>query len=462
MIFKCERNERNKKPDSEEDTKKSQGQIRNITNSEIINQKNKIFVATSDIEDNKNEPSTLIEPIKPLARKPNPFYVYPPDSINSNFSNTNNKNMNHIFDIGALHNINSKESKIELQLENEKNKDKNNIINLDKPNVIVGNNALTHKRKRNEEKVNKSRKEKKKTKEKEQKEKEIKEKNKEKVRKIFNNKTFSDIKSNGINKRFDIINDNISPLSSFTSPQRKKNSQGTRSATNNNYINRLITPRNSSHNQTHPQLTAEAQARKDLENKLVNSYDHENPQYKRRKIKIGMNHNIDMYEYQDRYTNQINFDEDEIERNDLKQVYSCSQNPLSNSEINNYLKKARLFWNYKNPLLEKELCSDFFEECDKVLGKKKFSEKFKNRIKKLIKELKNLVRRGVDLNCHFDEMALKMLHICQYKQKVALLFLYLQLNPFIEEVEEGFKSDITFFQSEIMSVINEGDYELDE
>ena len=43
------------------------------------------------------------------------------------------------------------------------------------------------------------------------------------------------------------------------------------------------------------------------------------------------------------------------------------------------------------------------------------------------------------------------------KTNVALLFLYKGLNPFIEEVEEGFKHDIYFFQDEIYSFINNGD-----
>ena len=39
------------------------------------------------------------------------------------------------------------------------------------------------------------------------------------------------------------------------------------------------------------------------------------------------------------------------------------------------------------------------------------------------------------------------------------LFLWLkQLNPFIEEVEEGFKSDVYIFQNELFSMINDGDF----
>ena len=76
----------------------------------------------------------------------------------------------------------------------------------------------------------------------------------------------------------------------------------------------------------------------------------------------------------------------------------------------------------------------------------------------LMRELKELVRRGIDLNCHYDEMSLKMLYLCNYKMKVALFLLYKQLNPFIEEVEEGFKSDVLIFQNELFSMINDGDF----
>lgn len=210
------------------------------------------------------------------------------------------------------------------------------------------------------------------------------------------------------------------------------------------------------------QSNSSTMLKKEKENKILVSFEHSNPQYKRRKIKIGINYNIDMYEYTDRYENQINFDDEVYERKQLKQVWSSSLNPLSSEQINSYLKTARLFWTYRNMFLENELCSDFFEECDRVMKGKKHGEKLKNKINKLLSELRGLVRRGVDLNCHYDEMALKMLHICRYKTKVTLLFLYKQLNPFIEEIEEGFKDDVVFFQSEIISIINDGDIDIDE
>ena len=112
--------------------------------------------------------------------------------------------------------------------------------------------------------------------------------------------------------------------------------------------------------------------RKERESFLLLSYNHSNPQYKRRKIKIGINHQCDIYEYTDKYEKQINFDEEEYERSQLKQVWSVSKNPFSKEEIDKYLRTARLFWNYRNLNLENELCADYYEECEKIMKKKKY------------------------------------------------------------------------------------------
>ena len=194
------------------------------------------------------------------------------------------------------------------------------------------------------------------------------------------------------------------------------------------------------------------------EQNLLSSLTHTDPQYKRRKIKIGISRQCNMYEFTDKYENKINFDEEEYERNDLVQVWSVEKNPLSEEELNNYINTARLFWNYRNIHIEDDLCADFFIECDQKMKNKKISTKLKSKITKLIKELKELIKRGIDLNSHYDEMSLRVLHLCKYKTNVALLFLYKGLNPFIEEVEEGFKHDIYFFQDEIYSFINNGDF----
>ena len=190
---------------------------------------------------------------------------------------------------------------------------------------------------------------------------------------------------------------------------------------------------------------------------LLLSLTHTDPQYKRRKIKIGLNRQCNMYEFTDKYENKINFEEEEYERNDLVQVWSKERNPLSEEELNNYIKTAKKFWNYRNIHIEEDLCTDFFQECEQKMKNKKISLKLKNKISKLIKELKELIKTGINLNSHYDEMSLRILHLCKYKTNIALLFLYKGLNPFVEEVEEGFKHDIYFFQDEIYSFINSGD-----
>ncbi len=192
-------------------------------------------------------------------------------------------------------------------------------------------------------------------------------------------------------------------------------------------------------------------------NLLVN-FTHTDPQYKKRKIKIGANRQIKMEEFTDKYENKINFEEEEHERNDLIQVWSVEKNPLSKEDLDKYIRTARLFWNYRNVHIEEDLCADFFHECEVKMKGKKMASKLKNKISKFIKELKELIKRGVDLNSHYDEMSLRILHLCKYKTNVALIFLYKGLNPFIEEVEEGFKHDIYFFQDEIYSFINNGDF----
>jgi hypothetical protein len=193
------------------------------------------------------------------------------------------------------------------------------------------------------------------------------------------------------------------------------------------------------------------------EQNLLLSLTHTDPQYKRRKIKIGANRQCNMYEFTDKYENKINFEEEEYERNDLIQVWSKERNPLSEEELNNYIKTAKMFWNYRNIHIEEDLCTDFFQECEQKMKNKKISLKLKNKITKLIKELKELIKTGINLNSHYDEMSLRILHLCKYKTNVALLFLYKGLNPFVEEIEEGFKHDIYFFQDEIYSFINSGD-----
>ena len=304
---------------------------------------------------------------------------------------------------------------------------KTNHQNIQNPKIEINgkkeifkstNNKIGNKRKRGKEKEKNKDKEKEKEKTKEKEKEQSKEKNKKNLKQKITNKS----KSNNINN-IQINNINI---------KEYKKRKG-----NKNPIDLL---------------------KKQRESYLILSYAHSNPQYKRRKIKIGINNQCDINEFTNKYESQINFDEEEYERNQLKQVWSVSKNPFSKEEINKYLNTARLFWNYRNFNLENELCCDYFDECEKIMKKKEISEKLKGKIMKLMKELRELIRRGIDLNCHYDEMSLKMLHLCNYKMKVALFFLYKQLNPFIEEVEEGFKSDVYIFQNELFSMINDGDF----
>ena len=44
-----------------------------------------------------------------------------------------------------------------------------------------------------------------------------------------------------------------------------------------------------------------------------------------------------MYEFIEKYENKINFDEEEYERNDLIQVWSKENNPLTEEELNKYI-----------------------------------------------------------------------------------------------------------------------------
>lgn len=352
----------------------------------------------------------------------------------------NSKTNTEIFNSTKMksNNINKDNNKVESNLNNANTNEINNINTCDdsvlhmqinhtnKESTSPNKNGLMSKKRKREEKTSKKKK--------------VKTAEKEKIEK----------------NKFE-TNEHINNNLSTANPSAHKGKNNIHS------INKLNYNSNTQNSYIDNFLQEQHKARiKELETSIINSFPHANPQYRRRKIKIGSNHNIDMYEFQERYTNQIAFDDDEYERNDLKQVYSCSDNPLSQEQINDYLKQARNFWSYRNMYLEDQLCADFFKECNNLMDKQKIADKLKKKIERLMKELKNLVRRGVDLKCHYDEMALKMLHLCKYKQKVALFFLSKELNPFVEEVEEGFKNDVQFFQGEIVSIITNGDIESDE
>jgi hypothetical protein len=200
----------------------------------------------------------------------------------------------------------------------------------------------------------------------------------------------------------------------------------------------------------------------------LSSLEHTNINFKKRKIKVGDNYNIDMEHFYDKLKNCLDEDVTEYERHEMKKVWSSDS--LPENEIEAYLKDCRLFWNYRNFLLETDSCTDFYKKV-KALKKEKLrlSSNQKFVIVHKVKQLKEFVKFGVNLNNHFEEMCLKILHICKYSTKKAILFLYNNLNPFIEgnfilfiylfiyliEEETSFKSDINFFQKEILAIFSD-------
>lgn len=163
------------------------------------------------------------------------------------------------------------------------------------------------------------------------------------------------------------------------------------------------------------------------------TFENSETHYKRKKIKIGDNFNMDMDEYYDKIENKVNEDDVEYERNELKKIWSNDQNPLSEKKIEEFLNVSRMFWNYNNLNIENELCSDFFNDLEEFIKDKKLNlmNKRKN-INFKIESLKLFLKKGINLSTHCDEISLKILHICNYKVKVALLFLLKGFNPFIE------------------------------
>jgi hypothetical protein len=163
------------------------------------------------------------------------------------------------------------------------------------------------------------------------------------------------------------------------------------------------------------------------------SFDNSEIHYRKRKIKIGMNHNLSMEEYYDKIENEMNLDEVDYERSDLKKVWSAEKNPLSEEELRKYLNTARIFWEYRNLNIENELCADFFIDLDDYIKENKIHYLSKGSlIREKVEGLKKFLKMGINLNTHFDEMAMKILHICRYKTKIALLFLFKGINPYIE------------------------------
>ncbi len=155
--------------------------------------------------------------------------------------------------------------------------------------------------------------------------------------------------------------------------------------------------------------------------------------FKRRKIKIGISHNLDMEEYYEKIENDVNLDEIDHERQDMKKVYSGIES--ISVDVEAYLRTARMFWNYRNLNVENELCGDFFDDLSIIFERnKQFAIENKFFLESQIRSLKLFLNFGIHLNSHFDEMALKILHICKYKKNIALYFLYKRMNPFLEGI----------------------------
>jgi hypothetical protein len=162
------------------------------------------------------------------------------------------------------------------------------------------------------------------------------------------------------------------------------------------------------------------------------AFDNTNSQYARKKKKLKKSDTyLDIYEYYDNIENNINCDEVDFERSDVKQVFSSEKSKAVDTE--SYLRIARIFWNYRNLTIDTELCEDFFEELErfKLLNKAYMIEN-QDLLEEKVSFLKKFVQNGITLVNYFDEMALKILHLSGYKKSVALYFLYKGLNPFIE------------------------------
>jgi hypothetical protein len=138
-----------------------------------------------------------------------------------------------------------------------------------------------------------------------------------------------------------------------------------------------------------------------------------------------------MEEYYEKLENDINLDEIDHERQDMKKVWSMSNAGLV--DVEKYLKTARIFWNYRNLNIENELSGDFFDDLSRYFERnRQFAYENKFYLENEVRALKQFLNFGIHLNSHFDEMAMKILHICKYKKNLALYFLYKNMNPFLE------------------------------
>ena len=189
---------------------------------------------------------------------------------------------------------------------------------------------------------------------------------------------------------------------------------------------------------------------RDKDKKTLNNFENTDINFKKRKIKIGDNHNINFVNYmQQNYKEQIDDQE-----NHLQPRKMFCPNELSDEVINQYLKDAMFFWNYREYNLENSFCSDFMEYIHDIKKETNDFETIKM-IDNDISIIKSFIKNGLTMNNHFTEMALKILHLCNYSVKKAIYLIYKEINPFLEEEIEGFKSDVNFLQREAIVNINE-------
>ncbi len=141
-----------------------------------------------------------------------------------------------------------------------------------------------------------------------------------------------------------------------------------------------------------------------------------------------------MNDYYNKIESEINLDEVVHERQNIRRVWSNSKNPLKESEIIHYLRIGKYFWNYRNLNVENDIHSDFHEEIIKFMdsNNKIISNSKRNSVEAKLSEITKFLEKGINLNCHFDEIALKILHIAKYNVNLALYFLYNNFNPYLE------------------------------
>ena len=122
------------------------------------------------------------------------------------------------------------------------------------------------------------------------------------------------------------------------SPPSNNNNNNKNTSINNNDI-KLNKDKNNKEEFSQSLLTKKNTKKKQNDNKnekeqnILLSLTHTDPQYKRRKIKIGSSRQFNMYEFNDKYENKINFEEEEYERNDLVQVWSVKKKPFVRRRI---------------------------------------------------------------------------------------------------------------------------------